>query len=263
MARFSQWVSLHLAVSPRFSFCFGRNAFISAQSLFLRPSALLRGFRWLLLQVSPSRAQPATARSRLTIRSSGPLRRSAVLSCGGQQRPLNSSVMPQSSEFRDYEYAMEVLASDDVADFEQLGKLIENFPHGVDSYIGRHWIINAIDCGSLTAVNWMLSRKIDLAFRDEEGYTALLAALDRRKTEKYDVLVALLDAGAPINARGINDFTPAHLSAVRNDVEALRILASYGADFSIRTAIDDHSTPLEEAERLGNEHAITFLRTVA
>jgi len=28
----------------------------------------------------------------LTIRSSGPLRRSAVLSCGGQQRPLNSSV---------------------------------------------------------------------------------------------------------------------------------------------------------------------------
>src|ERR1041385_3093740 len=28
----------------------------------------------------------------LTIRSSGPLRRVAVLSCGGQQRPLNSSV---------------------------------------------------------------------------------------------------------------------------------------------------------------------------
>jgi len=31
----------------------------------------------------------------LTIRSSGPLRRVAVLSCGGQQRPLNSSVRPQ------------------------------------------------------------------------------------------------------------------------------------------------------------------------
>ena len=31
----------------------------------------------------------------LTIRSSGPLRRSALSSCGGQQRPLNSSVRPQ------------------------------------------------------------------------------------------------------------------------------------------------------------------------
>jgi len=32
---------------------------------------------------------------RITIRSSGPLRRVAVLLCGGQQRPLNSSVRPQ------------------------------------------------------------------------------------------------------------------------------------------------------------------------
>jgi hypothetical protein len=33
----------------------------------------------------------------LTIRSSGPLRRVAVLSCGGQQRPLNSSVRPHGA----------------------------------------------------------------------------------------------------------------------------------------------------------------------
>ena len=36
----------------------------------------------------------------LTIRSSGPLRRVAVLSCGGQQRPLNSSVSTHNEENR-------------------------------------------------------------------------------------------------------------------------------------------------------------------
>ena len=38
----------------------------------------------------------ALAHQCLTIRSSGPLRRVALLSCGGQQRPLNSSVRPQN-----------------------------------------------------------------------------------------------------------------------------------------------------------------------
>src|SRR6185369_2589153 len=37
-------------------------------------------------------AIPCVRRCALTIRSSGPLRRVALLSCGGQQRPLNSSV---------------------------------------------------------------------------------------------------------------------------------------------------------------------------
>lgn len=171
--------------------------------------------------------------------------------------------MPQSAAYRDYENAIEILASDDVADFEQLQRRIDGFPHGVDAFIGRRWIINAIDCGSLAAVGWILGQRVELAFRDEEGRTPLLSAIDRSKPGKYEVLQALLEAGAPVNARGVNDFTPGHLAAVRNDVEALRILAQYGADFSIRTTIDNNWTPLEEAEFFGNEQAIAYLQTVA
>ena len=171
--------------------------------------------------------------------------------------------MPESSEHRDYRYVMDLLRSGDVADFEALCKRVENFPDGVDGFIGRRWIINALDCDSVAAVNWMLSRKVDLAFRDEEGYTPLLTVIDGKKKNKYALLRALLEAGAPVNMRGINEFTPAHLAAIHNDVEALRMLAIYSADFTIRTTIDDYATPLEEAERCEQSQAITFLRTMA
>jgi len=171
--------------------------------------------------------------------------------------------MPQSVEYRDYEYAIEVLKSDDVADFEQLGKLIDDFPCGKDAFLGRHWVTNAIDCGSISAVKWILGRKVDLSFRDEEGYTPLLSAIERDAPDKYELLTTLLLAGAPVNTTGINGFTPAHLAAVRNDTEALQILAKHGADFTMRTTIDDYSTPLEEAERVGSNEAVAFLRTVA
>ena len=53
--------------------------------------------RYAVMQLEGLRlARQVGARDRgLTIRSSGPLRRVAVLSCRGQQRPLNSGVSPR------------------------------------------------------------------------------------------------------------------------------------------------------------------------
>jgi ankyrin repeat protein len=55
----------------------------------------------------------------------------------------------------------------------------------------------------------------------------------------------LLKAGAPVNRKGINDWTPAHMAAARYDVGVLRLLVRYSADLAIRTDIDDYATPLE------------------
>ena len=93
---------------------------------------------------------------------------------------------------------------------------------------------------------------------DQEGYTALHAALER-DADRGDLLELLLTAGAPVNAKGINDWTPAHMAAARDDVEALRVLVAHGADLTIRTGIDDRATPLEEGRILGSRNAVRFL----
>ncbi|WP_457334855.1 ankyrin repeat domain-containing protein [Rhizobacter sp. P5_C2] len=160
----------------------------------------------------------------------------------------------------DYDFAMGLLTRGDEPQLEELAQLLPEFPSGVDELLGRRWIINAIDCGSLRSISWILSRGVDLSFEDEEGYTVLHAAIDRRGSERHQCLRLLLEAGAPVNARGINGWTPAHMAAVRDDVETLRVLRAYGADFTIRTQIDNYATPLEEATRSRKTAAVAFLR---
>ncbi len=155
-----------------------------------------------------------------------------------------------------------LLKSGTVADWESVPLVIKDFPNGCDSIGGRRWIINAIDCGSVECVQWMLGKGVDLNFRDEEGHTPLHAAIDREEPRKYEILEMLLAAGAPVNLKGWNDWTPAHQAAARDDVEALKLLVRFGADLSIRTEIDDCGTPLEEAQALGKANAAEFLKNV-
>jgi ankyrin repeat protein len=162
----------------------------------------------------------------------------------------------------DYDHALRVLASGDEAQWEELELLLEGFPHGEDDFLGRRWIINAVDCGSVASVRWLLARGVDLRFRDDEGYTVLHSALDRKGPERYELLELLLDAGADPDAKGLNDWTPAHLAAVREDLEALRILVAHGADLSVRTNIDEYATPLEEARRLRKLKSVEFLEAI-
>lgn len=162
----------------------------------------------------------------------------------------------------DYLRMLEVLKSGSVADLEAEALRDPQFPAGADSYAGRRWIINAIDCGSPQCIKWMLQKGVDLDFRDEQGYTSLHSALERSADDRAEVLKLLLQAGAPINRKGINDWTPAHMAAARDDVDALRTLVEHGADLSIRTEIDDCATPLEEARNLRKMNAVRFLDSV-
>ena len=158
-----------------------------------------------------------------------------------------------------YERGLAVLESGDPAALDALMRELAGFPHGEDPYVGRRWITNAIDTGSKGSVQWMLHQGVDLGFRDAEGYTPLHSALVRGSSDRYEVLEMLLAAGAPVNLKGVNDWTPAHMAAAHDDVEALRILVGHGADLTIRTDIDDHATPLEEARNLGKRAAVRYL----
>lgn len=159
----------------------------------------------------------------------------------------------------DYDIALDVLRSGEPSRLNELKAQLIDFPGGVDSFIGRRWILHALDVGPRSSVEWVLNEHVDLSFRDDEGQTPLLTIIDSRRADRHDLLELLLQAGAPVNRKGINDWTPAHMAAARDDVEALRILIAYGADLSIRTDIDDYATPLEEAKNLRRLKAVAFL----
>ena len=163
---------------------------------------------------------------------------------------------------KEYLYLIDLLAQGNIELLEEAEKVIESFPTGIDNYLQRHWITNAIDCGSLASVKWVLSRSVDLNFRDDEGYTPLLSALERERPEKYEILQLLIDSGAPLNKKGVNDWTPLHMAAAREDIEALKLLIKNGADLSIRTEIDDYATPLEEAKILKKQKSVEYLLSI-
>ena len=164
--------------------------------------------------------------------------------------------------YKEYNYLINLLSTGDIELLEEAARIIDSFPSGVDDFIQCHWITNAINYGSLESVVWVLSKDVDLTFRDDEGYTPILSAIDREKSDKYEIIKLLIDHGAPINMKGNNDWTPLHMAAVREDIESLRILVRNGADLTIRTEIDDYATPLEEAMYLNKQRSVEFLRTV-
>jgi ankyrin repeat protein len=161
-----------------------------------------------------------------------------------------------------YLRVMASLATGMPEEWTRLANEVPGFPAGVDEYVGHPWILNALGAGSVLCVEWMIGRKVDLDFCEPDGYTPLHAALERDPPDRYALLELLLRAGAPVNRKGINNWTPAHMAAAMDDVEALKILIRHGADLSIRTDIDDHATPLEEARNLGKLRAAEYLAGV-
>ena len=138
---------------------------------------------------------------------------------------------------------------------------VEGFPDGIDQLVGRRWIINAIDCGSLSSVRWMLDQSVELNFRDEEGCTVLHACLERESGEAVDILCAVVAAGADVNIRGSGDLTPLHKAGARGNLAAVRILIDAGADRSIRTKIDGRITAAEYAVICGQPEAASLIET--
>jgi len=166
-------------------------------------------------------------------------------------------------DWKDYEYYFEILKSGDRQKLEELSQLDENFPDGKDGFINRCWIRNAVDCGHIETIKWMLGKKVDLNREDEEGFPALFRALCR-VDKRYEILEILLSSGANPNIQGSIGWTPAHKAAFDNDVEALKILVKHGAEVLAR--IDNYTTPLEEARRSGRTReyndAISYLETL-
>jgi hypothetical protein len=159
-----------------------------------------------------------------------------------------------------FDSVVDALQSGELSRLEDIARNYADFPHGNSPFLGDSWLVVAIEHGSHAAVRWMIGKGTAVNFVDKEGYSPLHACIDSPSQSKYDILNTLLRAGADVNVKGLNSWTPLHLAAVRNDVRAVNILLGAGANTEARTDIDLFARPDEEAEALGANQAAQIIR---
>jgi len=94
---------------------------------------------------------------------------------------------------------------------------------------------------------------------DHTGFPPLIAALScsrpqpgsPARADVLEILKLLISFKADPNQRGINDYTPLHMTVSERNLPALELLLQAGADPRLRTRIDDYETPREMAEKAG------------
>ena len=129
-------------------------------------------------------------------------------------------------------------------------------PQGIGEIILEY----AIYWSPLLFIRRLLELGADVNYHDPAGFPSLMAALSTSRADKHELLALLLSFGAEVRQRGINDYTPLHYAAALDDVKAIELLLSYGADPQARTNVDDYATPLEEAENLKRAKVAHALR---
>lgn len=157
----------------------------------------------------------------------------------------------------DDRFVLDALQSGDPGRLEEMAAILDALEDGEGEAAWQRWLHHAIASAPLATIEWMLDRGVDLTSVDEAGYTPLLAAVESTRDDRLEVLKRLIAAGAPLNGRGMNGWTAAHLAASQGDVEALGVLGAAGADLSIRG--DGGITPLDEARDREMAGAVAYL----
>ncbi len=135
------------------------------------------------------------------------------------------------------------------------------WPNCREPYLESTVLGLALGTAPLATVRELLAMGADPDYATDDGFPAIVETVILNRPDRIEIIEELLNAGADIERRGINNWTPLQAAAAGNDAAAVRLLLSRGADIGARTGIDDDNTALEEAEMLGSADAAAVLRS--
>ena len=115
-------------------------------------------------------------------------------------------------------------------------------------------IWNAIAVGSIEAVKQHLAAGAEVNAKDEDGYTPLYAVAGGGHKE---IAVLLIAEGADVNAKDDSGWTPLHSAAIGGQKEIAELLIAKGADVNAKDEVE--STPLHTAALNGHKEVVELL----
>ncbi len=131
-----------------------------------------------------------------------------------------------------------------------------------DRYTNTNVLQLAIGLSDADFIAVLIANGADVSYESLDGFPALINALQPGTRDQLAVLQTLLHSGAGVGQRGLNDYTPLHYAATLDNAEAVALLLDLGADATARTRIDELSTALEEARRVGATRVIPLLEAL-
>ncbi len=126
-------------------------------------------------------------------------------------------------------------------------------PEGGVAALDRN-LITAASMGDLELVNRLLAAGASAQAVDERGRSALLAAVQNRRS---DVARSLVLAGADVNRKDIDVNSPFLLAAATNQADFIRLALAHGAD--VRSTDRYDGTALIIASQHGNPEIVKLL----
>ena len=77
--------------------------------------------------------------------------------------------------------------------------------------------------------------------------------------QRNDIARILIEHGADVNGKAVNDLTALHTAAARGNIEAAKLLLDHGAD--INAVSTDGKSPLAYAEERNHPEMVEFLKS--
>lgn len=156
------------------------------------------------------------------------------------QRKIADPEQPRMSSEDDFYNA---LFEGDIPVLDELSERVSDLPWAAGD-TGRDVLITAIGWSNENSVKWVLSKKPEINFVDDQGFTTLKHVLQievdsdvfhkRSQTELTQVTIRLIDllieAGADINLSGTLGESILHTAAMWSSPTVIRHLLAHGAD---------------------------------
>ena len=136
---------------------------------------------------------------------------------------------------------------------------LPDFPNGQDMFIGRPWLTNAVDSGSVASVGWVLDQGVDPNYQDDEGYSPLMSAVSPDNATAPQLVALLLARGADPNFKVTLDRTALHAAACQSTPEVAKLLLDAGADPFAYDSDYVPARPIDDARSLKRHDVVALL----